>query len=124
MNYDSKAGCFFLTVEDDEGCETEHRIAAKMVVCGRCAGKGQHCNPNIDGHGITESEWAEWGYDEQETYLSGGYDVTCYDCHGKNVVATVDDDRLSDELAALVDDYYQREADYAAERAYEQRMGC
>jgi hypothetical protein len=26
MNYDPKAGCFFLLVEDDEGLETEHRI--------------------------------------------------------------------------------------------------
>jgi hypothetical protein len=124
MNYDPKAGCFFLLVEDDKGLETEYRIPSKMVVCGRCGGNGEHCNPSIDGNGITQDEWAEWDDDDRETYMRGGYNVTCYDCGGRNVVPSVDWDSLSDELAALVDDYYQREAEYEAEREYERRMGC
>lgn len=123
MNYDPKAGCFFLLVEDDEGYETEHRIPAQMAVCGRCDGKGRHCNPSIDGNGITQDEWAEWD-DDRETYLNGGYDVACYDCGGKNVVPSVDWDALSDEIAERVHEHLQWEADYAAECEAERRMGC
>lgn len=66
--------------------EIQAVMPAKMAVCYRCEGAGSHTNPSIDGNGITSSEWAEWGEEEQETYMSGGYDVTCEVCHGANVV--------------------------------------
>jgi hypothetical protein len=76
--------------ETEEGDEVEIFLPTKKEVCGRCHGEGKHVNPSIDGNGITGEEWSEWGDEERETYMSGGYDVTCEECDGANVVTVVD----------------------------------
>lgn len=80
-------------------------LPGKYEVCGRCQGKGSHVNPNIDGHGITAEEWwgPDWDDESREMYMSGGYDVSCYECHGKRVVLVVDEERCD---KALYDEYY------------------
>lgn len=68
-----------ITIEDADGFDVEHELPTKFEVCDGCRGKGTHVNRNIDGNGITAGEWAEWDEDDRETYMSGGYDVTCED---------------------------------------------
>jgi len=77
----------------EEGAEIEEsvRFPAKYEVCETCNGKGKHVNPSIDSHGITASEFAE-DPDFREEYMSGAYDVPCYECEGKRVVPRVDEE--------------------------------
>jgi len=75
---------------NDDGLEQEGSLPARYEVCPRCQGKGKHCDPNIDGNGITEEEWSQWDEDEKETYLRGGYDVICEECRGQRVVLEID----------------------------------
>jgi hypothetical protein len=60
----------------------------EMIVCPNCGGRGVTTKPSIypDGGGFTQSEWAELDYDSQDTYMSGGYDVRCSECKGRNVI--------------------------------------
>lgn len=78
-----------LTIFDDEG-DVIH-LRGRMVVCGRCGGRGKHVNEAIDGNGISTDD--ECWDDEQfcEMYLGGGYDVTCTECGGRNVVEVPDE---------------------------------
>ncbi len=87
--------------ENDEGEECEGELPARFEVCHRCEGRGNHVNPSIDGNGITSSERAEWDEDDRETYLAGGYDVTCEACAGRNVVLVVDEDAIEHGSAEL-----------------------
>jgi hypothetical protein len=111
----------FEEVDEETGDEVTHRLPAIYAVCNRCRGSGKHCNPNIDGNGITSDEWDEWGDDERETYLTGGYDVTCHECGGKRVILEIDEEecgRLG--LTPILDRYWKMKsesaADYASER--------
>jgi len=63
-------------------------------VCDRCRGKGSHCNPAIDGNGLTREDFDE-DPDFEESYFRGDYDVACYDCKGLRVVPVVDEDALT-----------------------------
>jgi hypothetical protein len=64
--------------DGDELDEVTHSLPGKYAICSRCEGRGRHTNPNIDGNGITGDEWHnEWSHEEQEMYLTGGYDVGC-----------------------------------------------
>lgn len=106
----------FLRVCDEEGNEIEVEIPVEFEVCGTCEGKGRHVNPSIDANGITEDEWGQWSYDEQETYLSGGYDVECYECDGKRVVPVPVESRMTDEqkeaFEFATDQRFERLADH------------
>lgn len=84
-----------LTYTTRAGIEFTFEFRSKMEVCDRCEGRGTHVNPNIDGNGITSSEWAEWDEESRENYMSGVYDVRCEECNGANVVAVVDEDALT-----------------------------
>jgi hypothetical protein len=115
------------TPEGDE--EVEVKLPAKFEVCGMCRGKGTHVNPNIDGHGISEEEWngPDWDQEEQEAYLSGRYDVQCYECHGMRVVKVVDWDHLNNvnpKLAKEYADYLDGEAEHERMCEMERRMGA
>jgi RecJ-like exonuclease len=109
------------TVFNADGDEVEHAMPAKMEVCHRCEGTGTHTNPSIDGNGITGSEWAEWDEEDRETYMSGGYDVRCEVCDGRNVVPVADPDSASAEVLAAWEQHQEEEAeaarDYASEAA-------
>lgn len=83
--------------EDEEGEEREIEIPVEFEVCSTCGGKGKHANPSVDAHGITEDEWGQWSPEEQESYLSGGYDVECYECAGRRVVPVPVMARMTDE---------------------------
>lgn len=120
------------TYENDDGEEIEGVLPAKFEVCGRCRGNGTHCNPSIDGHGITSDEWngPDWDDDSRETYLRGGYDVTCESCGGLRVETVIDDEAIergSEEVKALYATYceiQEERADYESMCRMERMMGA
>lgn len=87
----------FILIDDGEGPETEVEIPIEFGVCSTCDGKGRHVNPSIDAHGITEDEWEQWSSDEQEFYMSNGYDVECHECAGKRVVSIPVEAHMTDK---------------------------
>lgn len=127
---------------------------ATFVVCELCNGKGSHVNPSIDAGGISFDDefWADDyddNYDDEadydldgdcdeadalrkeiatSRYRRGDYDVPCVCCAGKRVVLQID--RSASERAGLGaalkawDEHLEEEAEYAAERRAERRMGC
>jgi hypothetical protein len=109
---------FKFTVIDDEGYEVEHEVPARYEVCERCEGSGKHDHPAFS-NGITSSEWAEWDYDERESYLRGRYDVTCEECKGQRVVLHPDEDRCTPEQKQALEEYYRVCAEEAQERRWE-----
>lgn len=109
-------------VEDETG--EEHIVPSKYEVCPNCQGRGRHVNRNIDGHGITASEWAnDWGDEEREHCFAGHYDVTCDECHGQCVVLVADEARMSPELQRLWQEHLDCEAESRRHAAYVARMG-
>jgi hypothetical protein len=113
----------FAEIETDED-EVVERVPFKWEVCSTCEGRGKHVNPNVDAHGITGDEWAEWGDEEQSAYLGGRYDVTCYECGGRRVVAVPDFDRITDEARRRdIEEHLISVEMYAAERANENEKG-
>lgn len=116
------------TLEDDDGEEVTHKVPAKYEVCSHCSGSGSHVNSNIDGNGITASEWDEMCDDDPdfpEDYMSGKYDVTCEECKGLRVSLSPDEENMSEEQKELVEQWYKyqaRESSYDYEDAYTRRM--
>ncbi len=114
------------TLEDDEGEEKVRDLPTVFVVCSTCKGAGAHVNPSIDGNGITASEWRDdWDPEERETYMSGGYDVQCFECHGQRVVAVVDEEHLPPKDLEFYIKYLKVQSDYArwdAEDRHTRRM--
>lgn len=106
---------------DDEGCDVD--VPAKYYVCDTCEGHGKHSHA-VDGNGITASEWAEWDYEEQESYMRGDYDQTCEVCKGRGLVADVDWDKLTPEERTKVEEAKRSIAESYAIEAAERRMGA
>jgi RecJ-like exonuclease len=93
----------------------------RWEICTRCEGEGTHTNPNIDGNGITASEWEEWDDDERDGYMSGRYDVACDECNGSGKIHVVDLERCTPEVRAIVESTDQAEHEQRAEAAYWRR---
>lgn len=112
--------------EDDGDFEEDVEFPMKFEVCPLCHGKGKHVNPSIDAHGISREEFAD-DPDFMEDYLSGYYDVDCYECDGHNVVPEIDDNssRMTDELKEKLKqfrEYQKEEAKYRRICEMETRM--
>lgn len=116
-----------LTIYDDENdSEEEVEFPGKNEVCSRCDGFGTHVDPNIDGNGITASEWEEWDQEDRESYMDGEYDVTCEECSGDKVVMVPDVSLCSSEQKEqlrLYDKQQEHKAQWDAEDRYVARMG-
>jgi hypothetical protein len=93
--------------DDGEEIETEFRI--KFEVCGRCQGQGQHCNPAIDGNGLTREDFDQ-DPDFEEAYFDGLYNVTCEECNGDRVVPeiAIDEAQFTAEQAEAVKAVHER----------------
>lgn len=102
----------------------------KWIICPCCEGNGQ-VEHSAFSNGFTSSEWADMHEDEQDTYLSGGYDVRCDECSGTGKVQVPDVARMTfaekrllviERQEARDDARFTRElhAEWAAERAF----GC
>ena len=100
-----------ITAENGE----ELRLPAHFEVCYRCGGTGIHVNPSIDGHGLTAEDFAE-DPDFAEAYMRGVYDVTCEECGGDKVVATVTVEALTPEQRAAWQHHLAVELDDNSER--------
>ena len=112
---------------DENGCVI---LPMKFKVCSTCNGKGTHVNPSIDSHGITEEEWnRDWSYEEQETYLSGGYDIACYECHGEKVVPEININSYNitnpmREIIEIIDSNIREEMLYTRSCMMERALGA
>jgi hypothetical protein len=114
-----------VTLENEDGEEITAEAPVIFEVCGRCGGRGSHVNPSIDGHGITMEEWdQDWSEDEREGYLSGRYDVTCYECAGKRVVAVIDETRCDSDVLDQIRRLEREDAEYEAICRAERAMGA
>lgn len=111
------------TYENDDGEECTITVPQEWQICHECHGEGKHSHA-IDGNGITSSEWEEWDYEEQETYMSGGYDRTCEVCHGEGKVLEDNLDAMNAADRAILEQYYRDEADYQNLCRMERMMGA
>ena len=94
-------------------------MPVQWAVCPTCEGAGSHVNPSIDAGGISPEDF-EADPDFEEAYRSGRYDVPCYECGGRRVVAVPIDKADRKAIAR------QREGDreFAAMCRLEERMGA
>ena len=101
-------------------------LPKKKEVCPTCGGTGKHVNPNIDGHGLTREDF-EQDPDFFDAYISGVYDVRCYECNGRNVVDTVDLETLKRTDRQTYEEWIKwliDSEDYHYTCMMERRMGC
>ena len=82
-------------------------------VCPTCDGRGYHVDPSIDADGFIPDD-----IDDLEGYIHGQYDIPCNECRGRRVVPIPAE--YEKELQEDLDDRYETERMYAAER----RMGA
>ena len=107
------------TAEDNDG-EVEHTLPCRWEVCPTCDGNGTHVNPSIDAHGLTREDFDDDpGF--AEDYHGGVYNVICYECGGRRVVAVPDENRSDPAVLKTFNDEVQAEADYRAICAAERR---
>jgi predicted methyltransferase len=112
-----------IDLEDDDGEEESVTVALKYEVCPTCEGRGKHVNPSIDCNGLTAEDFAE-DPDFREEYMSGRYDVACYECKGKRVVLDLDRDNVDSAVLARINMMLKEREDDERERAAERRMGA
>lgn len=111
-----------ITVYDDDGNDVV--LPSCKVVCPRCRGEGKHINPSIDGHGIAGDDECWDDDDFRSMYFGGGYDVTCQECNGANVIDDIDEDRCTPEQLDLWEKHLQCEYEDRLIAEGERRMGA
>jgi hypothetical protein len=119
-----------VTIEDDDGEETEHELPCKMEVCYDCQGHGMVMNASMRNHGYSAEEFNESFDDEEKEHYfrrGGMYDVQCPTCNGKNVLPEVDRDACErdpklKEILAVWDKQEESRARADAECEAEARM--
>jgi len=126
--FDDKRMVIIVEDYDNSGINSEEKsieleFPAKLEVCDTCEGKGKHVNPSIDSEGISAEEFSE-DPDFAEEYMSGSYDVTCYECKGLRVVPGLNDECMSElqkkQAESIIEDFY----DGIRENESERRYGC
>lgn len=108
--------------DEEVGDRMPVELPARYEVCPNCDGHGVKCTLGA----MTGSEYAEACHDDEDfadKYRSGFYDGACHECEGNRVIAVVDKDRLDPVMRKRVNDHYEEQANYAAERAAELRYG-
>lgn len=121
-----------VTVTNEMEVERELVLPATFEVCGRCEGHGTHLNPSIGEHAYSQEEFDEAFDDDEsrEAYFKRGgmYDVQCQECHGKRVVAVLDESRFTKpahlKLLARIHGAAEADAEYEAICRMERAMGC
>jgi len=120
--------------ENDQGEEITYSFPTKNEVCPRCEGHGYHLTPSIGEYAYSMEEfYQEFDEEGREQYFSRGgiYDIVCFDCKGKNVIAVIDTKNLNNVDNIKYQEYikWQKEID-KADREYqaicrmERMMGC
>ena len=114
--------------EDEQGEEVFYTLPVKWKVCPTCQGRGSHVNPSIDAGGISSEDpfWSEDcdEYTGESRYFRGDYDVTCYTCHGRTTVLSVNWDEADKSVLAIYEDCQDEELEYEALCRAERRMGA
>lgn len=100
-------------------------LPAERVVCQSCRGNGHHFRSDLDENRMIELIMEDGDDEEMDHYRRGGYDQTCQECKGRNVVDQVDWDAFSEAFpkeSRKIDNWNDCESDsrdYAAsERAF------
>lgn len=124
-----------ITIENEDGEESEHELPSKMEVCPDCEGQTYVLNPSMRYHAYTCDDEEMYDPEFREEYFKRGgiYDVICPTCKGKNVVPCVDREACESnpELKKILEiweeqeeDRAQADAEYEAECRMERLMGC
>ena len=111
--------CYTFELTDDEGFETTVTLPGKYEVCPRCKGVGKHDHPAFS-NGLTREDFAD-DPDFAGDYFDGAYDVPCSRCDGNRVVCVPDEDVLSKEQAAQLEEHRENMRIEAEDRAWERR---
>ena len=125
-SFDQKTMTLTVYLYDDDDNEIEADFPAKYSVCSLCDGTGTHVNPGIDAGGISESDFDD-DPDFRESYMSGVYDVPCYECNGTRVVPEIESTHFNDkqkELYKLLLKKLEDDAYFDEIRDMERRMGA
>jgi hypothetical protein len=123
-----------ITIENDEGEETEHELPSKMEVCYDCEGHGMVLNESMRYHAYTcdDEEMHDPEFREEYFRRGGIYDVQCPTCKGRNVIKVIDREMVekNEALKPILaqwdeqeEDRAQADAEYEAECRME-RMFC
>lgn len=105
------------------GDEVTVQVRLKREICPTCDGDGKHVNPSIDAGGISSEDFDE-DPDFREEYMSGRYDVECYECRGLRVVWELDEDATDKAIVERFHEAQREEADYEATCRAERMMGA
>lgn len=109
--------------DEDRDFEETHEVPVVFAVCPTCEGRGRHVKPSIDAGGLSAEDFDE-DPDFRESYMSGMYDVTCYECRGEKVVPRMDEEQVKPEILKAIEERARLDAMYRAERDAERRMGA
>lgn len=74
---------------DENGNLRVFMLPAERVVCESCRGNGHHFRSDLDENRMIELIEEDGDEEEMEHYRRGGYDQTCHECKGRNVVDQV-----------------------------------
>lgn len=122
-NFDESAMTAEYIYETDEGDEVTEQVHMRFEVCDLCDGRGKVANPSIDCGGLTREDFDE-DPDFRESYMSGRYDISCPQCHGKRVHAVLDERATQPELLTRIQTKQREDAAFARECAAERMMGA
>ncbi len=102
----------------------EHlQVNVRFEVCPTCHGHAKHVNPSIDAGGLTDEDF-DRDPDFYEQYMSGLYDVNCYECKGRAVVPALDKDNNPPDIVEAYEKQRKELAADAAYSAWERSMGA
>ncbi len=107
----------------DRSVILDYEVPTMFVICGRCEGHGTHCNPSIDGNGISGEEFAEWDEDEREGYFAGRYDVRCEAGCDNGKASVPDFEKVPECIREAVVEYFENVERWASESKREREMG-
>lgn len=109
-----------VSYENDEGEEVTESLPSKKEVCPECDGDGYVLRGGMRGYAYSAEEFAE-SFDEEEAaeyFKRGGrYDEVCDCCHGKNVVAVVDESRLTEDQKVIFQAWTESQEEKARSEA-------
>ncbi len=114
-----------ITIEDEDGCEVEHKLPSMMEVCDECGGHTYVLCEGMRGHAYSTEEFNESFDDEEqaEYFRYGGmYDVVCHVCKGKNVVPVVDESMLDANQKKLYAEWQEQEEERWQARSMDRMM--
>jgi hypothetical protein len=103
---------------DKEGNLRVFKLPAERVVCPECNGNGHHFRSDLDENKMVELIEADGDEDEMDHYRRGGYDQTCSECKGRNVIDQVNWDEFQKQFPKEAKKIYSWDSDVAEDAKY------